>query len=95
MAESLLTIIIQMISLLFTNTASTFVGIIRLFGQLLESAGLTSEVGGFLGFAVSVLVVGVVGYFIAKILFRSGKLMIILFIIGLVLVYLLLLGLLV
>lgn len=92
MPESPVSIILQMVNFLIETTIRTFQGIFGLFGSLLESLGVVSEVGGPLGFGVSVVVIGVVGFFIAKILFGAGKKLILLVLIGIILVYILILG---
>jgi len=92
MPESPVSIILQMVNFLIETTIRTFQGIFSLFGNLLESLGVVSEVGGPLGFGVSVVVIGVVGFFIAKILFGAGKKLILLVLIGIILVYILILG---
>jgi len=92
MAESPVAVILEMISFLVQNTAKTMGGIIGLFGDLLGSLGVVSEVGGPLGFGLSVAILAVVGLFIAKILFGGGKKLIILIPVGIILVYLLVLG---
>jgi hypothetical protein len=92
MPESPLSVIFQMVRLLIENTVSTFQGIFGLFGRLLESLGFISSAWGPAGFLVSVAVVGVVGFFIAKLLLGAGKKLIFLFIVGIILAYMLVLS---
>lgn len=92
MVDSPLGIILQMITLLIDSIINTFKGIIALFGSLLESLGIVSEVGGPLGFGLSLIIIAAVGFFITKVFLGGGKKLIVLILVGLVLAYILLLS---
>ena len=89
---STISILQDMVSLLITNTAGTFQDIFSLFGELLLSAGVAAEVGGPLGFGLSLAIVILVGYFLARFFLNGGKMLIFLFLAGLGLLYIAILG---
>lgn len=90
--DSPLSIIANMVAMLVNNTIDTLMAIINMFGDLLASLGFVSEVGGPLGFVVSIIIIAVVGYFVARIVIGSGKKLIIMLIIAIVLIYVLVLS---
>ena len=92
MAESAVSIILQMIFFLIRSTLDTFLGVASLFGKLPASLGPLSQALGPAGFGLSILIIGLVGFFIAKFLFRDAKRLIILVVASFVLAYLLILG---
>lgn len=92
MADAPLQIILEMVNTIIASTIMTFERIFALFGSLMESLGVVSSVGGPAGFAVSVLVIGIVGFFLLKFVFGVGKKLILLVIVGIVLMYVILLG---
>jgi len=92
MAESAVGAILELVVFLIETTVSTFQGIIERFGALVESLGVVSSVGGPVAFVVSLVIVGIVGFFLAKILFGAGIKLILLIVVALVLVYVLVLG---
>ncbi len=87
--DSPLYIIMQMISLLVENGLSTLVSLGNLFGRLLYVLGFITKVGGGIGLAVSVIVLAAVGIFFAKFVLSSGKQLIILGTVALLLMILL------
>lgn len=89
---STLSVILEMLNLVISNTLETFVGIIGLFGKLLASLGLVAEVGGPLGFGVSLIIIAAISYFIAKIFFGGSKRLLLLIPIAIILSYIILLG---
>lgn len=92
MPDGPLEIILEMVGVLVESTVNSLIRIINLFGQLLESVGLVAEVGGPLGLLLAVVIVGAVGFFIAKIFLGGGKRLLILLPIGVVVAFLILLG---
>lgn len=92
MPEAPLTIVFEMVATIISNTIGTLGKISGLFGKLLESLGVVSTYGGTIGLVVSVLVLAIVGYFLAKFFLGSGKTIIILTIVGLVLFFLAVMG---
>ena len=92
MADSPFEIVFQMIQVLVTNTVSTLIRIVELFGSLVSSLGVASETGGPIVFIGSIALVSVVGFFIAKIVFGGGKRLLILIPLGIILFYLIILG---
>ena len=92
MADSPLLIVLEMIGLLIDNTMSTFTGIIGLFNELLGSLGIVTETGGLIGFGLSIILVGLVGFFIAKLIFGGAMKLVALIAAGLVIAYIILLS---
>ena len=92
MAESPVSIILQMILLLIKSTLDTLLGIVSLFGKLPASLGPISQALGPAGLGISVLIIGLVGFFTAKFFFRDAKKLIALIVIAFILAYLLILG---
>ncbi len=90
--DSPLGIILEMLSTLFSSTVSAMGKIFSLFGDLLASLGIVSEVGGPLGFGLSVVIIGAVGFFVAKFLFGGAVKLIILFLVVAVVAYVIILG---
>lgn len=95
MPDAPLTIILEMIGTILSNTINTLVKITALFGNLLGSLGFISIYGGLVGLGISIIVLAVMGYFFAKFFLGSGKTIIILTMLGLVLIFLFILGLIV
>lgn len=85
MAESPLTVLAEMIRFLIDGVIFNFKGILDLYGRLLASVGISAEVGGPVGLGLSVLLVGLIGYLVAKFLLGEGKIIAILLVIGFVL----------
>ena len=92
MPSSPVSIILEMVTLLIRDILNTFQGIFRLFGSLLESLGIVTAEGGTIGFLASLLILGVVGFFLARFLFGGAFRLILLFVVGIVLAYILILA---
>lgn len=90
--DSPLFVIFEMVVLIISNTISTFGGIIGLFGKLAESLGIVSSVGGPIGFVISVIILGTVGFFIAKLFLGGGKKLVILVPLAIIVLFLITLG---
>lgn len=88
MVESPLAVIFEMVFTILQNTVSTLMSLLGMMGSLFQSLGFVSSTGG-LGFVLSVIVLAVVLFFLTKFFLKSGKLIIMLFVIGLVLLFLL------
>ncbi len=76
-------LILEMISLVIENVINTLVNIFGLFGEFLHSLGFVSG-SGPLPFLISVLILGVVLFFLGKFFIRSLKTVFFLFIVGIV-----------
>lgn len=76
-------LIIEMITIVITNTIKTLVNILGLLGEFMASLGFVSKFGPF-PFLVSIIVLGVVLLFIGKFFLGSLKTIILLFICGFV-----------
>jgi len=92
MADSQLGIVMEIVNVLIDSTVGGFFRIMGLFGELLGSVGIATEVGGPLGFAVSVILIAVVAFFLVRVFLGSGKRMAILVLVGIILSYVILLG---
>jgi len=92
MPESPLGIVLQMVAVLVDSIVDTFEKIILLFTKLLVTLGFVSEIGGPIAFVISVVILGLVGFFLARLFFGEGKKLLILIPLGMILLYLLLLG---
>ena len=91
MAESALGILFEMIFLLLSNVISTLLGLLELFIQFVGSMDpvVSSGPGGIL---LGVIVVGLVVFALAKFVFSSGKSIMILIILGILLILFLVVG---
>lgn len=88
MVESPLNVIFEMVFTVLQNAVSTLMSLLGMMGSLFQSLGFVSSTGG-LGFMLSVIILAVVLFFATKFFLRSAKMIIILFIIGVVLLFLL------
>ena len=86
-----LVIILEMVRVIFSNTIGTLVNLGGLFGSLTQSLAFISGMGA-LGFFVAAAVLGLVLFFLGKFFLKSWKLLAILFIAGLVILWVLALG---
>ncbi len=86
MVESPLTVIFEMVFTILQNTISTLFSLLGMMGSLTQSLGFISSTGG-LGFVLSVIILVAVLFFLTKFFFKSGKMILILFIIGIVLLF--------
>jgi hypothetical protein len=84
-------IILEMIMLVFGNTAGTMGSLFSLFGSLLQSLVLISSLGT-LGFLVAAAVLGIVLYFLGRFFLSSWKLLAGLFVAGLLVIWVLMAG---
>ncbi len=86
--DSPLGIILEMIRLIFGNTISTLGGLVNLFGNLAQSMAIISSMG-ILGFFLAATVLVVVLYFLGKFFLGSWKILLGLFLVGIVLIWVL------
>ena len=86
-----LAILFEMIRLVFSNTVGTLLNLVSLFGNLLGSLGAISAFGA-LGFLVAALVFGLVIFFLGRFFLGSWKLLAVLFIAGMVILWMLAMG---
>ena len=91
MAEPAAWVLYEMISLIIDNTIGTLVSLVVLFSQLLESIGLDMG-SGLAGLLLGLIILGVVGFLLAKFVFSSGKTIIMLIGIGAILLFIIYLG---
>jgi hypothetical protein len=84
MVEAPLSVIFEMVATILQNTVSTLMSLLGSMGNLFESLGFVSGMGG-LGFVLAIVVFVVVLFFLGKFFLKSGKMIIMLFVIGLVL----------
>ena len=92
MVDAPLAIVLEMVAVLLESILDSFFRIMALYGSLLESLGIVAEIGGPLGFFLSIGLLALVGFFVARMLFGEAKQFILLFAVGAVLAYLLILG---
>jgi hypothetical protein len=84
-------IILEMLKTVLSNTIGTLVSLFQLFGNLSQSLAFIGSTGP-LGFAVAVLVLGIVLFFLGKFFLKSWKLLAIIFIISIILIWMLTTG---
>ncbi len=91
MASSALSVLFEMVILLISNVISTMHGMMELFIDFMGSMDpvLSSGPGGIV---LGMIVIGLVVFALAKFVFSSGKSIIILIILGVLLVAFLMLG---
>ncbi len=89
--EAPLEIILDMIRIVFGNTMGTLGSLFSLFGGLLQSLAFIGGMG-LPGFAVAALVLGVVLYFLGRFFLGSWKMLATLFVAGLAIIWILMLG---
>jgi ABC-type glycerol-3-phosphate transport system permease component len=77
--------ILEMIHTVITNTMGLLQQLFQLFYKLLVSLGFVSVVGGTAGVLLSVIILALVGYFLAKFVIGTGKGILLLFLVGLAL----------
>jgi len=90
--ESPIGIIVGMILTVIGNGINTLKELFGLFLDLLDSLGFVSRIGGFPLFLASVIIISLVIYFMGKFFFNVGKQIIILFVVGVVLVWIIILS---
>lgn len=81
MVDAPLTVIFEMVVTILQNAVSTLFSLFGMMGNLSNSLGFISGTGS-LGFVVAIVVMAVVLFFLGKFILKSGKLIIILFIVG-------------
>jgi hypothetical protein len=86
-----LAIILEMVKTVLSNTMGTLVSLFQLFGGLAQSLAFIGGMGP-LGFAMAALVLGAVLFFLGRFFLRSWKLMALLFMAGLVMIWMLMIG---
>jgi hypothetical protein len=86
--ESPFGIILEMVRLVFGNTLQTLGGLVNLFGSLTQSLAFISSMG-ILGFFLAATVLAVVLYFLGKFFLGSWKILLGLFLVGIVLIWVL------
>jgi len=84
MVEAPLTVIFEMVQTILQNAVSTLSSLFGLLADLFQSLSFVGGTGG-LGFVLAIIVLAVVLFFLGKFILKSGKLIIILFVIGLIL----------
>ena len=88
MAESPLNVIFNMVVTVLQNTVSTLQSLFGMSGDLANSVGFMSSINP-LGLVLGVIVLVVVLFFVGKFVLKSIKFIAILFIIGLILLFIL------
>ena len=91
MVDAPLQVISDMVFTVLQNTISTLLVLVRHTGSLFESLGFVSS-SGMLGFIIAIVILGLVLFFLTRFFLKSGKLIIVLFALGLVLLFLLFAG---
>ena len=86
-----LQVILDMIILLFSNTLGTLVSLFGLFGGLADSLAFVGSLGA-LGLVVAAIVLAVVLYFLGRFFIKSWKLLAMLFVVGIILLWMLGMG---
>lgn len=86
-----LAIILEMVRTVLVNTINTLGSLFGLFGSLLGSLVGIGGTGG-VGFVVAILVLALVLFFLGKFILGSWKTIAILFIVGLIIIWLLVAG---
>jgi hypothetical protein len=81
MVDAPLTVIFEMVTMVLQNTVSTLFNLFGMMGNLSSSLFFIGNTG-ILGLSVAIIVMVVVLFFVGKFVLKSGKLIIILFIIG-------------
>jgi hypothetical protein len=84
-------IILEMIKVIFNNTIGTIFNIISLFGDLTQSLSFIGGMGP-IGFVIAVLVFVIVLYLLGRFILNSWKLIAILFVAGLIILWMLMAG---
>ena len=91
--ESPLGIILSMIVTVVANGINTLIELLRLFFELVQSLGFVTRIGGFPLFIASVVIISIVVYFLGKFFFNAGKQIIILFAVGIIILWIVILSL--
>lgn len=78
-----------MIHTVISNSMGLLRELFQLFYKLMASLGFVSVVGGPTGILVAIIILAVVGYFLAKFVIGTGKGIVMLFLVGIALVVIL------
>jgi hypothetical protein len=73
MAEGAAYVILEMLGLLVQSTVGTMLDLLGLSEKLLGSLSFLSSGGGLLGIGIALLIISVVGFFVAKFFLGSVK----------------------
>ncbi|GEM_PF-6769141 len=85
--------LLEMVWTLASNSVTTMIDVLTLFNRfIVEMLGVSSSLGGAYGIVASLAIIAIVGYFIARFIMGAEKTIIILIIVGLILLWLLVLG---
>ena len=90
--DSPLGIILEMILTVISNTINTLVMVFNLFINLIESLGFVTKIGGLPLFIASIIIISFMIYLLGKFFFSAGKQIIILFIVGVIIVWIVILS---
>ena len=88
-----LEIVLEMIMAIVQETITLLVRLFTLYGQLFQSVGVASNVGGPVGFLASMGLLAGVGYFVGKMILGGGKKLITLVVLGMIITFLIIAGL--
>jgi hypothetical protein len=91
MAQSPIATILEMIIVVIVSIAQTLGALFGLFVQLLGDLEFVSSLG-LMGLIMSVVIVSVVVYFLGKFVLKSGKVLLPLFIVGVIILWILILA---
>ena len=86
MADSPFGVLIEMIFLLLENTIGTIQSLFVLFQEFFGGMMGISEAGGMGTFIFSIIIIGLVVFFLAKFFFKSAKTILLLIVVGIVMV---------
>ncbi len=84
--------LLEMVWALTSNSVTTIIELITLFSRFINELFSISAAGGPIGIMASVAIIAIVGFFIARFIMGAQKTIIILIIVGLILLWLLVLG---
>lgn len=84
--------LLEMVWALASNSVTTIIEVLSLFSRFINELMGMSSAGGPIGIVASVAIIAIVGFFIAKFIMGAQKTIIILIIVGLILLWLLVLG---
>ncbi len=85
--------LLEMIFVLLDNTIGTLQSLFVLFQDFFGGMMGISEIGGMPTFIFSVIIIGLVVFFLAKFFFKSAKTILLLIVVGIVMVAVLFMGL--
>jgi hypothetical protein len=91
MAEPVAWILYEMIALIIENTIGTVIGLLRLFAHFTTSLGYIIGTG-FGGFVLGFIILAIVIFLLGKFVFSSGKTILVLIALGILLLFLIYLG---